>query len=72
MSTAGARGTSATLVAPGGAARSVSLKASCTNVTDDTGATHRNSYRDIGMVMVVGTILALVVIITLSKLIGSF
>jgi H+/gluconate symporter-like permease len=36
------------------------------------GATHRNSYRDIGMVMVVGTILALVVIITLGKLIGSF
>jgi H+/gluconate symporter-like permease len=36
------------------------------------GATHRGSYRDIGMVMVVGTILALLVIITLGKLIGSF
>jgi H+/gluconate symporter-like permease len=36
------------------------------------GATHRGSYRDIAMVMVVGTILALVVIITLGKLIGSF
>ncbi len=34
--------------------------------------THRGSYRDIAMVMVVGTILALAVIITLGKLIGSF
>ncbi|HME25497.1 MAG TPA: hypothetical protein VKI44_29890 [Acetobacteraceae bacterium] len=36
------------------------------------GATHRGSYRDVAMVMLVGTILALVVIITLGKVIGSF
>ena len=36
------------------------------------GATHRGSYRDIAMVMVVGSILALAVIIILGKLIGSF
>ncbi len=36
------------------------------------GATHRGSYRDLAMVMLVGTILALVVIITLGKVVGSF
>jgi H+/gluconate symporter-like permease len=36
------------------------------------GATHRSSYRDVAMVMLVGTSLALVVIITLGKVIGSF
>ena len=36
------------------------------------GATHRGSYRDIGMVMVVGTLLALAVIIPLGKVVGSF
>jgi H+/gluconate symporter-like permease len=36
------------------------------------GATHRGSYRDVAMVMLVGTILALLVIITLGKIIGSF
>ena len=36
------------------------------------GATQRGSYRDLAMVMLVGTILALVVIITLGKVVGSF
>jgi H+/gluconate symporter-like permease len=36
------------------------------------GATHRSSYRDVAMVMLVGTILALAVVITLGKVVGSF
>ena len=36
------------------------------------GSTHRESYRDIFMVAILGAIIALIVVIALGSLIGSF